>query len=148
MKKVNVNRSILRSAHALQASYAAMKAPKTQNVRNPFPMHTLIRCVLPSHTASTAGKFQAVLAMAKPILNTNLISKTLIRQFNKTLAEAKTEAGLTPTEITETLVAKGFLVNPLTVKMTLQTMGDVGSIPQAAAPGKRGRGESLYFLRA
>lgn len=148
MKQIKVKRSILTSAHALQAAYTGMKAPKTQNVRNPFPMHTLIRCILPTHNAATAGKFQAVLSMAKPILNSNLIGKALVRRFNKALGEARTQAGLTPSEIVDTLTAKGFLVNKTTVQTTLHTMADIGSIPQAAPAGVRGRGESLYFVQA
>ncbi len=148
MKKIKVPSSVLTSAHALQASYEKMKAPKTQNVRNPFPMHTLIRCVLPSHNSATAGKFQAALSFAKPLFGSNILGKTVMRQFNKALVEARSSAGLTPSEIADTLIAKGFLVNKTTVKTTLHSMPGIGSIPQPAQRGARGRGESLYFVQA
>lgn len=148
MKQIKVKRSILSSAHALQAAYTGMKAPKTQNVRNPFPMHTLIRCILPTHDAAKAGKLQSVLSIGKSLVGSNLVSKAVARQFRKALVEARSQAGLTPTEIADTLTAKGFLVNRLTVKTTLHSMGGIGSIPQAAPAGVRGRGESLYFVQA
>jgi hypothetical protein len=147
MKKIKVPSNVLKSARELQANYRRLKVASTQNVRNAFPMHKLVMCVLPTHSPEKATAIRQVL-MTRPASMTAL-GKRFARQYAKEFGLVRSEAGMTATEICDTLNAKGFMANKFSVRSALSNLrGTVGSFPTPAPQGVRGKGESLYFVRS
>lgn len=138
----------LEQAHALQARYNALGAPRTQKIRNPLPMQALVLTVLPKSQTVQANPI-TLTPYARQMLGPSVVGA--IERFNAKVAGNKSRlTGLTVNEVVSELVAKGFIVNKQHVAQTLSNskhdpLSDVGSV-QAPYNGQGRR--FLYFKRS
>ena len=145
-KKLN---TALTFANATRQAYRAVKAPSTQNVRNPFPMHVLVRQVLTTlpngdepimvkkttrftYQGKRFCKYQVVNVPAHEVLGSNFYQ----------------DNGDSINYVVAKLRAKGFIANRGTVAQALifASYGDdVRTVKGERNPGSRGKLPTIYF---
>lgn len=151
MKKVSPQHlsKTMQMARAVQARYDGMKVASTQRVRNPIPMHTLILTVLP-----TMPLPDDVITVKSKITTT-----ALGRKFTRTMNERKFAGdalgnefwnhAMTASEVCDALAAKGFIVNPQTVRQMLSNAKHVGTCATVPDTSREyfARPSNRYFVR-
>jgi hypothetical protein len=138
----------LKHAHALQARYDALGAPRTQKVRNPLPMQALVQTVLPKSKTIQANPV-TLTPFARQMLGPKVVAA--IERFNAKVSGSTSRlSGMTVNQVVEELEAKGYIVNRQHVAQSLSNakhdpFSAVGSV-QAPYNGQGRR--FLYFLRS
>lgn len=144
--RINQWNTALTSAKATRKHYAIIKAPTTQNVRNPLPMHTLLRQVLPT----LPDEFTTVDCTITAKIN-GAVYETTVAVPAFTIAENNPNlwadnGALTVKEICAKLEAMGYAASQPLVSQTLSKYG-FGSA-RGTKTGAIGPRPKTYFVRS
>lgn len=150
MKLKKSNRYVkntMEKAREVQARYAALGAPSTQNVRNPIPMHQLIFTVLPvlpKPNDWVRGEIHFTVN-GKDFISKNHLVNTHENLLGKEFYRTN---GVSVDEVVARLQAKGFMVTRGNVAVTLtiaKMRGKIQSVQLARLDGQMGKPQSRYF---
>ena len=96
-------------AQRLQARYNQLKSPSTQRVRNPFPMHELVKEALP--TLPNYDKIYEIPVQAAVTIDGKrfMVTHTILKTRSEITGEDEIQTkGMTKEEIKTTLEKEGF----------------------------------------
>lgn len=128
----------MKKASDLQTRYTALGAPKTQNVRNPLPLHKLVLTVIPTlpkkEVEFVTFKPRTVMAFGKLVTVTPSACVSASEALGTNFRETGSKSAA---QIVNDLRAKGFIVNALSVRQTLTNLKSKGAIN--GVRGQRGK---------
>jgi hypothetical protein len=139
-------RKSMEHAHALQARYANMKSPVTQNVRNPFPMWQLVQTILPT-IPHPLDNVKAKVRFKFTVLGKQMV-KTEIRNMlakDSLPADYWEKHALSFSAIVALLCDDGFICNRAGVRVALMNIGAT-SFRVKNSTGKKGAPICKYYL--
>jgi len=149
--KATVLATALVEAKDLQGKYNVLDSPKTQNVRNPFPMRVLLQNEL---APLPLNQFHV-----KYPNTSSIRQKVRVRVGKKYVsviaaigvADLINQAGKTPDEIISDLESKGYIVNRSTAHQMLSNLkswGLIDGIPDKTKSYPAGRPPFKYFVKS
>lgn len=129
MKKTPLLTQALQMAQSLSRHYAKLEVASTQNVRNPLPLRELVQIVLPTFL-DISTPIPVVKTVKFTFKGKQYVKHITGTEMAENLLPAETfyGDGKTASQVTQDLVAMGYIVNPASVSQTLCSLRSQGKI--------------------